>query len=336
MRDINKTVLVTGATGFIGQHLCRRLSDLGFRVRTLLHAAKQSEMFPSELELTHLTGDLLDATSLETACMNTDVLVHLGGVAHVNNLAEEILQEVNVEGTRNILQVAIRKNVPRIIFMSSSLASTAETEKRHSTEYGHSKSTAEGLVHAAHQQGDIEGVVLRPVNVYGAGMKGNIASMISLIGKGHLPPLPKVETQISLVGVDDLVQAVILSVNKSAAAGGTYYVTDGIRYSITEIEQAIYRAWGKKMPAWKTPRMLLYVAAGLAELLTRFFILIGLKRRAAGGISARTYQNLVTDNLFSNDRLCEELGFKPVCNFYEALPHIVESIDRQAWLKEQG
>ena len=137
------------------------------------------------------------------------------------------------------------------------------------------------------------------------------------------------------MGVDDLAQAVILCVNKNDAAGKVYYVTDGIRYSITEIEQAIYRAWGRKMPAWKTPRMLLYGAAGLAGLLTRFFILIGLKRRAAGGISARTYQNLVTDNLFSSDPLCEELGFKPVCNFYETLPHIVESIDRQAWLKER-
>jgi len=191
------------------------------------------------------------------------------------------------------------------------------------------------LVQEAHQQGDIEAVVLRPVNVYGADMNGNIASMISLIGKGRLPPLPKLKTQISLVGVDDLAQAVILCVNKNDAAGKVYYVTDGIRYSITEIERSIYRAWGRKMPAWKIPRMVLYGAAGLAGLLTRFFILIGLKRRAAGGISARTYQNLVTDNLFSNEQLCEELGFKPVCNFYEALPHVVDSIDRQAWLKER-
>ena len=335
MQDRKKTVLVTGATGFVGQHLCRELSDLGFSVRTLLHTAKQSEIFPSELELTHFFGDLLDVASLETACANTDILVHLGGVAHVDNLSEKILQEINVEGTRNILQVAIRNNVSRIILMSSSLASDAEKEKRKITEYGRSKIAAEELVRTAHQQGDIEGVVLRPVNVYGTGMKGNIASMISLIGKGQLPPLPKVETKISLVGIGDLVQAIVLAINNSDAAGQTYYVTDGIRYSIAEIEEAIYRAWGRKIPAWKTPHMLLYGAAGLAGLLTRFFMLIGLKRRSAGGISGRTYRNLVTDNLFSNEQLCRELGYKPVCNFYEALPHIVESIDRQAWLKER-
>ncbi|MFL2849744.1 MAG: NAD-dependent epimerase/dehydratase family protein [Pseudohongiellaceae bacterium] len=335
MQDRKKTVLVTGATGFVGQHLCRELSDLGFSVRTLLHTAKQSEIFPSELELTHFFGDLLDVASLETACANTDILVHLGGVAHVDNLSEKILQEINVEGTRNILQVAIRNNVSRIILMSSSLASDAEKEKRKITEYGRSKIAAEELVRTAHQQGDIEGVVLRPVNVYGTGMKGNIASMISLIGKGQLPPLPKVETQISLVGIDDLIQAVVLAINKSEAVGRTYYVTDGIRYSIAEIEEAIYRAWGRKIPAWKMPHMLLYCAAGLAGLLTRFFMLIGFKRRLAGGISGRTYRNLVTDNLFSNNQICGELGYKPICNFYEALPHIIESFDRQAWLKER-
>ena len=51
MQDRNKTVLVTGATGFVGQHLCRRLSELGFSVRTLLHTAKQSEIFPARTRI---------------------------------------------------------------------------------------------------------------------------------------------------------------------------------------------------------------------------------------------------------------------------------------------
>ena len=217
--------------------------------------------------------------------------------------------------------------------MSSSLALAAEIGQGDITAYGSSKYDAERLVQEAHKRGEIEVVVLRLVNVYGSGMKGNIARMISLIGKGHLPPLPKVDTLISLVGVEDLAQAALLSITSNEAKGQTYYVTDGLSYSITEIEQAIYRAWGRKLPAWQTPRMLLYGSAAMAGWMSRLFALIGAKRRAPGGISRRTYQNLVKDNLFNNERLCKELGFKPVCNFYESLPHIVDSLDRQVWIK---
>ena len=334
MQDRNKIVLVTGAAGFIGQHLCRHLLNSGFKVRTLLRDANQAELFPPEPELEHSTGDLLDVESLEAACTNIDVLVHLGGVAHVNNLAEDTLREINVDGTRNILQAAIRNDVQRVILMSSSLASSVETGKVSGTAYGRSKLAAEELVSAAQERGEIESVVLRPVNVYGAGMKGNIASMIALIGKGRLPPLPKTGTQISLVGVDDLVQAVILIVNAHEAAGKTYNVTDGISYSIAAIEESIYRAWGRKIPVWQTPRVILYVAAVVMGWLSRLNGLTRLRRIAGADISGRTYQNLVTDNLVSSDQLCEELGFKPLCNFYESLPDIVEFIDSQAWRKE--
>ena len=67
MQDKNKTVLVTGAAGFIGRHLCRHLCNSGFQVRSLLHNAEQKELFAPELELEHFTGDLLNAASLEAA-----------------------------------------------------------------------------------------------------------------------------------------------------------------------------------------------------------------------------------------------------------------------------
>ena len=67
MQDRNKTVLVTGAAGFIGRNLCRHLCNSGFQVRSLLHNAEQEELFAPELELEHFTGDLLNAASLGDA-----------------------------------------------------------------------------------------------------------------------------------------------------------------------------------------------------------------------------------------------------------------------------
>lgn len=332
MPDKNTTILVTGATGFIGQHLCSQLHGTGFRVRTLLRSAAKSARFPAELELEleHLTGDLSDSASLSAACREVDTVIHLAGVAHVNNATAKILQQTNVDGTARLLQAAIDNRVRRIVLLSSSLAQAAEIKHTQSTAYGRSKLEAEHLLLAAQRQGQIEAVVLRPVNVYGPGMKGSIASMITRIANGRLPPLPRLDNQISLVSVADLVQALTLVVDAPVAPGKTYPVTDGVSYRVGEIEQAIYAALGKNLPAWRTPRMVLYGAAVLAGCLDKLLRLVGLKQWTAGGISGRTYQNLVSDNLFSNDEICSELGFKPAVNFYDSLPAIVESITIKA------
>ena len=321
MQDKTKTILVTGATGFIGQHLCQQLLGSGYRVKTLLRSFEQVKKLPQGLE--HLMGDLSDISGLLEACEGVDVIVHLAGVAHVNNVAKKVLHEVNIEGTRKLLQAAIDKRVTRFVFISSSFASSAENSAPDSTSYGQSKLVAEQLLHAASARGDIENVVLRPVNVYGRGMKGNLARMASLISRGRLPPLPRLDTKLSLVGVEDLTQAIMLSVEAPQANGKIYYVTDGIDYTVQEIEQAIYAALGKKLPAWKTPRMVLYIAAVSMGWVRKILNLFGLGNRWAGGITERTYKNLVTDNAISNDQLCDELGFKPTTSFHESLPRIL-------------
>ena len=328
MRNKTKTVLVTGASGFIGQHLCQQFLDSGYRVRTLLRSFEQAKKLPQGLE--HLVGDLSDISVLLEACDGVDVIIHLAGVAHVNNVAKKVLHEVNIKGTKKLLQAAIDKHATRFVFISSSFASTAENTTLNSTYYGQSKLEGEQFLHAARVRGDIETVVLRPVNVYGCGMKGNLARMASLISRGRLPRLPRLDTKVSLVSVEDLAQAIVLSVEAPQANGKTYSVTDGVDYTVQEIEQAIYAALGKKLPAWKMPRMVLYVAAVSAGWVRKISNLFGLGNKLAGGLSGGTYKNLVTDNAISNDQLCKELGFKPTTSFHESLPRILQSIAKKA------
>ncbi|MDP6416189.1 MAG: SDR family NAD(P)-dependent oxidoreductase [Gammaproteobacteria bacterium] len=329
MQGRHDTVLVTGAAGFIGQSVCSELCASGYQVRSLLRSADQAQLFSPQQNVDCPTGDLLDLASLQSACVGVDVVIHLAGIAHVDNISEKKLQEVNTDGTANILKAASENQVKRIVFLSSSLAQAAEMDSPHSTAYGRSKLAAEQLLQVAQKQGAIEVVILRPVNVFGPGMKGNINRMISMISKGRLPPLPKLDSRLSLVGVEDLAGAITLATDATEADGKTYYVTDGVSYSVNEMEQAIYAALDKKIPAWRTPRMVLYAAAAAAGCLGKLLNSIGLKRDA-GGISGRTYQNLITDNLFSNGPLCEELGFTPKSNFYDSLSHIIETIDKHA------
>lgn len=315
----SKKVLITGATGFIGQALCRALVEESFDVRVLLRDSAKIALLPSAINAQPVVGDLLELQSLLEACVNVDTILHLAAVAHVSTTTKG--EDTNVAGSANLLQAALQNKVRRIIFLSSSLANSAEVDSGDITSYGKGKRTTELLLLEAADRGQIEILILRPVNVYGIGMKGNIASMISMIHRSRLPRLPNLNSKISLLGVEDLASAILLAAN-SARTSRIYTVTDGKDYPIAAIEEAIYRRLGKRLPRWRTPTVILYVAAVLA----------GALARVSGrdtGISSRTYRNLTADNLFVSEDICAELGFQPSQNLYQALPEIVDNIVSQ-------
>lgn len=309
-------ILVTGATGFVGRALCRRLATREPTVRVLLREAAKASAIPAELACEPALGNLGDRQSLLAACEGIDCVLHLAGTAHVGAAAQEGARE-NLAGVENLLNGAIEQGVSRFIFLSSSLADAADAGRGDVTDYGRGKLAAERLL--ASRSAEIETVVLRAVNVYGVGMKGNIARMIDLIRRGRLPRLPALASSISLVGVDDLAAALMLAAESDRAAGETYTVTDSQAYGINAMEDAIYRAVARQPARWRTPAVLLYAASAAA----------GIASNLAGGkgsISLRTYRNLTSDNLFDNGKICAELGFEPSTSFYQELPKIVAAL----------
>ena len=263
-----------------------------------------------------MLGDLHDAQSLVEACSGVDTVLHLAGVAHVSR--NEKHDTTNVVGSKNLLKAALQQKVRRIVYLSSSLAAAAEANSGDITVYGKGKRTTELHLLEAANRGQIEALILRPVNVYGIKMKGNIASMISMIHRGRLPRLPALNSRISLLGVEDLASAIVLAANANQASR-IYTVTDGQDYPIAAIEEAIYRCLGKRMPRWRTPAVIVYAASVMAGAVARL-------RGRDTGISSRTYRNLTADSLFKNEDICAELGFRPSQNLYQVLPEIVGDI----------
>jgi len=304
------TVLVTGASGFIGRHLCAFLKQEGYSVRAMI---RQQHAFRDTGDVSDCFGDLEDPDSLAQACDSIHTVYHLAGVAHTGKSWQPLYQRLIVEATGNLLEAAIAAGVKRMVYFSSSLAASAELHPKLASAYGLAKLEAEKLLQKAHQRGEIEIVILRPVNVYGPGMKGNIATMIQLIQKHHLPPLPRLQTRISLVSVKDLCRVALMAGTMSGAAGKTWLVSDGRSYRINDIESAVYQALGRKKPGWHSPRVVLYLAALGAELLGK-------------GIGLKTWQSLVNDNLFDSRKLEAESGFKPGTSLYDELPAIIAAL----------
>jgi len=307
---VMKTALVTGGSGFIGKALLKYLQQSGYDTNVL---SRQSQQQFENNESVY-RGSLADAEVLESACAGMDVVFHLAAFTHVNHADRETVFQTNVDGTALLLAAAVRQRVRRIVYFSSALAD--DSDGGPSTVYGESKRAAEKLLLDAAQHGAIEVCCLRPVNVYGAGMKGNLASMIKMISKGIFPPLPELSNRLSLVGVDDLCQAALLAAESPVANGRIYAVTDGVAYSMNQLEQGIRSALGRAQPRWSVPLWLLYVAALKMELLSRL-----LRLDNAPGL--RSYRTLTSQNVFSNEKISHELGYTPSASFFQALAQIL-------------
>ena len=343
----NNRILITGATGFIGQALCRHLmlqegqvvpevregqqskealespSSRGLDIQLLIREPSDFRKIPQGLGAGYILGSMQDEASLVAACSGRNQVIHLAGLAHAGRGSEQQAVDTTIQGTRNLLDAAIDASVRRIIYLSSSLAEAAASGEGDVTAYGESKLQAEELLLGASSEGKIDVVILRAVNVYGPGMKGNIASMISMIDRGRLPPLPRLKNKISLLSADDLAQALLLVLAARETKAQIYTLTDGRQYVIEDIEKAIYCALDKLLPSWRTPRMVLYCASLIAGLVSSI-------TSGSGAISTRTYRNLTSDNLFSNERAVADLGFVPSTDFFQQLPKIVKGIRNTA------
>ena len=323
--DTDCTVLVTGASGFIGRHTQAYLLEMGFTVRVLLRSNTMLRT-DSHPKLQKYFGNITDVESLKKACEGVGYIVHLAGIAHVN-CDEDYAHEINVGGTKLLLDAAIARNVEKFVLVSSSLAVEAKGDPDASTAYGATKLMAEKLIMDEHVKGNIVGVVLRPANVYGLGMRGNIALLIRLITKGLIPALPVLENRFSMVGVNDLSRAISLSIKSERANGRTYLVTDGQQYSISAVERETYKVMGKKMSGLKLPHMLLYAIFLVVDLLGRVLRVLKFNLPALGNLNLRTFKRLVSDNLFNSNEICDELSFKPESTFYGELPRIIKKIN---------
>ena len=327
-----KLVLVTGATGFIGRALTAMLIARGYRVRALLRKeSNQGDSFQEQVEIHR--SDLDNEVGLAQACNNVAVVFHLAGRAHAGTVDSRELLQVNVEGTRALADACKKSGVKRFVYFSSVLAAALDEGAGNASQasgYARSKKSAEELLLAGAND-DFQPTILRPVNVYGSGMKGNIAAMVRRIKAGSLPPLPRLSNSLALISVEDLCQAAIVTAESAASKCQIYTVCDGEVYTPNSLEHAIYGALGRKKPGWRTPRMVFYAASLGAQIANN----LGIWNNDMG---LRTYRNLIggdgAGQASQQQKICEkistELGFKPSQTFYDVLPEIIENLDEAA------
>ena len=261
-------ILLTGATGFVGQALTHHLDKQRFGIVAAIRQPKS--VFPINIKQVQ-TGDLLPDTNWANALSGIDVVIHLAARVHVmQDTAADPLAEfrkVNTDATLNLANQAVAAGVSRFIFLSSikvngetsllGIPFTADDVHTPIDPYGFSKYEAEqGLKGIAAETG-IEVTIIRPSLVYGPGVKANFLYMMQWLHKGIPLPLGAIHNQRSLVALDTLVELIRTCIDHPAAANQTFMVSDGEDLSTTQLLQRMGQALGKPARLLPIPQGLL-------------------------------------------------------------------------------
>lgn len=269
---IKERILVTGANGFIGCHLCPYLKAKGFIVRS---AVRGDGNDLNDVNESSVVGDINSATDWQQALIGVDIVIHLAARVHVmyetTEDSLELFRKVNVLGTAHLARMAAKAKVKRFIFISS-VKVNGEGATRPYTEtdtpkpddaYGISKREAEEALTGIAAQEGLEVVILRLPLVYGPGVKANFRSLIKLAGAGLPLPLASIRNQRSLVYVGNVVDAIYACATNSSAVNQTFLVSDGADVSTPALLATIARALKKNLLLFPCPPGFLKVMCNL-------------------------------------------------------------------------
>ena len=260
--DRKPLVALTGATGFIGQHLLRSLSARGYRLRVLL---RRPTMIPDSCASV-LIGDLAKPYNMSEALAGVDAVIHTAGIPHaMSGLPEDDYRLLNTEATVHFARAAERARVKRFVFLSSIRAQAGSTADSVLTEdrtpeptdaYGRSKLEAEkGLAET-----NLDWAALRLALVYGPGAQGNVARLIKLARSPYPLPLAGLKARHSLLGLDNLVDAVDRILTAPAPLKRPFIVADPKPLTIGEIIAALRQGLGRRAGLFYVPRPMLKAA----------------------------------------------------------------------------
>jgi len=269
-------ILVTGATGFVGGALVRRLATDPAYEELVVAVRSRTELRIEGVRQVQV-GDLLPTTDWGPSLQGVDTVVHCAARVHVmqddSTDPMQAYREVNVNGTLSLARQAAEAGVRRFVFVSSikvngestQLGSpfTADDVPGPLDPYGVSKLEAEKGLRDIEVQTSMEVVVVRPPLVYGPGVKANFAAMMRWVERGIPLPLGAIHNARSMVALGNLVDLLVTCQKHPAAAGHTFLVSDGQDVSTTELLRRTAKAMRKKALLLPVPALVLEWGASM-------------------------------------------------------------------------
>lgn len=322
--------LLTGASGFIGGHLARRLARDGYELRCLVRERSDTTRLPTSAEL--LTGDLTRPGTLDSAAVDCRYVIHCAALVSDWATTKEIAR-VNVEGTRNLLAASAAAQVERFVHVSSTDVyghpGTLDTDERHQPAklrnwYSKTKALAEREVTSS----QIGTTIVRPATVYGPGSKDVIGEIARAIRARHMLLIGAGRTDAGLVYVDNLIDATVLAMRDERAAGEAFNVSDGLDVSWRTLTEDLAQGLGAPPPRLSLPYP---VAYGLGAAMEHGYRALRTATRLSTPplLSRQAVQVLGVAQSFSNAKARALLDWAPRVGYLEGLEATLD------WLRSE-
>jgi nucleoside-diphosphate-sugar epimerase len=315
------TILVTGGDGRIGQKLVKHLLNSGEKVRMFMHSHKKIRKHKN-LEICY--GTILDEKSLEKCMSGVDTVYHLAAIIDPK-IPKKIMREVNVDGTKNILEAAKGK---RIIFMSSTavmgkkLAKIPADEKTYckpTNIYGQTKKDAESLAKKA------GAIIIRSSAVYGPKFEEGYFDIFDIILKEKFYILGDGKNKIQQVHVSDLVDALILA-KDNGIPGEIYLISGGDIKTQEELIDIVVKHLKFKFKKR-------YMIMDVAKLLARATSIKHKVTKKTESLFFESLDVLGSNRVFNISKAREELGYQPKISYDDGIKEVVDIYKKKRKLK---
>lgn len=224
-------VLITGATGAVGKKLIEKLQNSDHKIRILTRKISTERYRNIE----YIRGDLDDMASLNKAVNNIDAVIHLAGITHTNDFG--LYFKINTEGIKNLIKACQNNNIKRFIYISS----------RTACEEGGAYAQSKLLAEKALKESNLDWIIIRPSEVYGAGKKETISKLINIIQKSPVVPvIGNGRYLLSPIYVDDLVQSILAVIEKNQYSKKIYTIAGPEEFTYSELIDKISEILGVK------------------------------------------------------------------------------------------
>lgn len=318
MSFTNKNVLVTGATGFIGYHLTKKLIEQNYNVIAVGRNFKLLNKLPKNKFIIKASGDLAKDDFLNNLFSNykIDVIFHLAAKVH-DRLEKDVKQHrlINVNLTEKLAEHALKNNVEKLIFFST-VSVYGDTEGRTineteictpSTTYGKTKLEAENILIKAYQKYNLPIIILRLTSVYGTYDHGNLQLLAKLIRKHLSTMVGQGKNRKTMVYVGDVIQAAMLAVIRDEAVGEIFNIGENF-YTFSKILNGLEKVLDVSTLRFKIPLF-------LGKVIEKQNIILTL---------SKLIRTIGSANCYSCDKAKKILGFKPLYNLEQGLQESIE------------